>query len=483
MLSQLEIIKKASILIEKKNYAKAKDILLEYLRKTKNIKIDIKFYYTMYLAHDGLKEIQEAKKNLEKCLKINEKNYVVLNNLANIFLKEGNIHKAESLYLRSFNIKNDYLLVIVNLAILYQNTGKLESSKEFYLKAIKLSPERISIYFNLSRIDKNFMNEEKIKHISSLMKKEKQELSELSYGYFLLAEHQKKKKNFTEEINYLKKANQNSFNSKKAINSKTLNYWKNIITKKYNNFQFINEDQKTELKNFNPIFIIGLPRSGSTITEALLSSASGNITSLGEASIFNGIIAQGFSNEKEPSVDLNFVQKKILEVFNNKKYNKKNNIFIDKSLENFFYIDVILKVYPKAKFINTLRNIEDNIFAIFKQSLSKISWTHSVENILDYVDNYFKVTNYFIKKYPDKILSIHLEDLTNNTEETSKKLFSFCDLEWSDKILNFYQRENLLISTASNIQIRGNIKKYDKEKYKPYKSLLENFLSKYDWLN
>ena len=73
--------------------------------------------------------------------------------------------------------------------------------------------------------------------------------------------------------------------------------------------------------------------------------------------------------------------------------------------------------------------------------------------------------------------------IADNDEETSKKLFSFCDLEWSDKVLNFYQRENLLISTASNIQIRGNIKKYDKEKYKPYKSLLENFLSKYDWLN
>ena len=78
MLDQLEIIKKASILIEKKNYNKAKEVLLEFLSNTKNIKIDIKYYYTMYLVHDGLKEIQEAKKNLEKCLKINEDNYLSL---------------------------------------------------------------------------------------------------------------------------------------------------------------------------------------------------------------------------------------------------------------------------------------------------------------------------------------------------------------------------------------------------------------------
>ena len=58
---------------------------------------------------------------------------------ANIFLKEGNIFKAEKYYLKSINLKDDYLLAIVNLAILYQNLGKLEESKKFYLKAIKLS--------------------------------------------------------------------------------------------------------------------------------------------------------------------------------------------------------------------------------------------------------------------------------------------------------------------------------------------------------
>ena len=161
----------------------------------------------------------------------------------------------------------------------------------------------------------------------------------------------------------------------------------------------------------------------------------------------------------------------------------KNKVFIDKSLENFFYIDLINKIFPNAKFINSTRNIEDNIFAIFKQSLSKISWTHSLENILDYVNNYFKTINYFSKKYPEKILSINLEELTNNSEIISKKIYSFCDLEWSEKILDFHSRKDLLISTASNIQIRENIKRYDYQKYKPYYDLLNNYKKKYIWLN
>ena len=481
--NQNEIVKKASNLIEKKNYRNAKYILEKFIQDIKNSKIDVNLYYALYLACYGLKEIKNAKKYLEKCLKINDKNHIRLNNLAHIYFKEGNTYKAEKFYLKSLELKNDYLLAILNLAILYQNTGRLEESKKFYLDAIRINPKKISIYFDLNRIDKNFLNEEKIKYIENLMKNEKLDLADISYGLFLLAEHEKKKKNFVKELGYLSKANYQGFNCSKDKNIITLNYWKNIIPKEYKKFHFINDNKENELIKFKPIFIIGLPRSGSTVTEVLLSSDNTKIYSLGEASIFYSIIAKEFSNKKNSTIDLKMINNKILEIFNEKNINIKNKIFIDKSLENFFYVDVILKVFPKAKFIVTSRNIEDNIFAIYKQSLSKISWTHSLENIIDYIDNYLKIINYFIKKYPDKIFSIRLEEFTNNPEEISKKLYSFCNLNWTHKVLNFNNRDNLIISTASNIQIRDNIKKYDHEKYKPYKEFLKKFLHKYHWIN
>ena len=434
---QIEIIKNASILIDQKKYREAKDFLLNFKKKNSNIKVGLQYYYTLYLASNGLKEIQESKKYLEKCLKINSNNHIILNNLANIFLKEGKFDKAELFYLRSFRLKEDYLLVIVNLAILYENTGKFEDSKKFYLKAIELSPKRISLYFNLSRIDNNFIDEKKIEYLKNLLKSEKQELAEMSYGYFLLANYERKKKNFDLEIDYLKKANRYNFESMESANKKTLHYWKNIIVKNYNNFNFVNEKKNSDLDKFKPIFIIGLPRSGSTITEVLLRTNNDNISSLGEISLFNGIIAKGFANSNNNKIDLDFVRDKLQGILLDKNFNFKNKIFIDKSLENFFYIDVILKVFPKAIFINTTRKIDDNIFAIYKQSLSKISWTHSIEDILEYIDNYQKIINYFIKKYPHKIFSLNLENLANYSKELTKKLYDFCNLEWSNEVLNF----------------------------------------------
>jgi len=298
-----------------------------------------------------------------------------------------------------------------------------------------------------------------------------------------LAKNEKKKKNFSKEMLYLNKGNQSSFDSKKKTNSITLNYWQNVITKKYNKFVFSNHKKENKFENLSPIFIIGLPRSGSTIVDVLLSSANKNIVSMGESNIFNGIIAKGFSTEQGNLLDLSVIKKKISAIFKEDNLVLNNEIFIDKSLENFFYIDVILEVFPKAKFINTFRNLEDNIFAIFTISLSKLSWTHSLDTIVKYIDDYLRIINYFIKKYPDKILRVNLEELTNKPDEISKKIYTFCNLKWSDKILNFQKREDLLVSTASNIQIREKIKKYDFEKYNSYKKLLENFESQYEWIN
>ena len=262
-----------------------------------------------------------------------------------------------------------------------------------------------------------------------------------------------------------------------------MNYWQNIIPKKYDKFIFINQNKKNEFINSEPIFIIGLPRSGSTMIEVLLSSSYKSIKSIGEANIFNGIIAKGFSTKNENKVDIDVVKDKILNIFKERNYNLKNQTFIDKSLENFFYIDAILEVFPKAKFINSFRNLEDNIFAIYNVSLDKLSWTYSLDTIIEYIDTYLKVINYFIKKYPSKILRINLEDLTRDSDKLSKKIYTFCDLKWHSEILDFKKKKDLLISTASNIQIRENIKKYDFERYKPYKELLGNYKKKFKWLD
>ena len=484
---QEQILKKTSILIEKKNYKEAKSILLDFINTTKNIKIDIKFFYALYLTSDALREEKDSKKYLEKCIKINDKNHIIHNNLANIYLKEGYFFKAEKFYLKSLELKDDYILGIINTAIFYQTLGKFEESKKFYIKALELSPKKISIYFNISRLDKSFMDEDKIEYLKKIMKNKNIESVEMGYGFFLLAEYERKKKSYIKEIEYLEKAHKYTFNEKINKNKHTLNYWQNIIPLKYNKFNYVNENNQHELIDYKPIFIVGLPRSGSTMVEAILSSGNTMIKTLGESSIINGVIVtthNEFQKDENTKIDLNIINNKIFQIMSDRNLlNLKNKVFVDKSLENFFYIDIILKIFPNAKFINTFRNIEDNVFAIFQQSLAKLSWTQSIADILKYIDNYLKVMKFYNKKYPKKIFLLNLKELTSKPEEISKKLYNFCNLKWDSSALDFYNRKDLPISTASNVQIRNKIENYDNNKYKHYKHLLKIFHNKYDWLN
>ena len=115
--------------------------------------------------------------------------------------------------------------------------------------------------------------------------------------------------------------------------------------------------------------------------------------------------------------------------------------------------------------------------------LPELPWTHSISDILAYIDNYIKIISYYEKKLQNNILSIELDNLTFDQKTYSKEIFKFCNLSWTPDVLNFNESKNLLIKTLSNNQVRQNIFSYDKDKYKKYDNLLESSRNKYDWLD
>jgi hypothetical protein len=216
--------------------------------------------------------------------------------------------------------------------------------------------------------------------------------------------------------------------------------------------------------------------------------------SLGETSVFNTEIFNQIKNYVYKSnfdlknytlnLDVTKLQKNINNRYLNYFKNKdKQFFFVDKSLENFFNIEIILKVFPNAKFVYSKRNYKDSVIGIYQSMLPDFPWAHSIENILNYVNSCIEITDYYEKKFPDKILSIDLENLTTEQEFYSKNIFEFCKLPWSAQILKFYTKKDLVVKTLSNTQLRSQIFAYDKKKYKPYEKLLENFKDKYTWLN
>ena len=181
------------------------------------------------------------------------------------------------------------------------------------------------------------------------------------------------------------------------------------------------------------------------------------------------MFSKNFDSKKYTfNIDCSEIKKSVLDKYQNfLPKNKKKIFFIDKSLENFFNIEIILKVFPNAKFINTKRNYNDSATAIYQSMLPDLPWTHSIADILNYIDNYIKIINYYENKFPNKVLSIQLENFTNRQEFYTKKIYEFCDLSWSPEILEFYKKKNFIVKTLSNTQLRSQISTYNYKQYQP----------------
>jgi len=157
--------------------------------------------------------------------------------------------------------------------------------------------------------------------------------------------------------------------------------------------------------------------------------------------------------------------------------------YLFQNLENFFYLNLINSLYPNAKIVHCRRNILSSIMSIFQNNLTELSWTHNLDNIFKYFDNYFKTIENFNRMYPNLIYNLEYEKLVNNPEDETKKLMKYCQLPWSKSCLEFYKRKNLVSKTASNVQIRKAIYKDSGDKYAPYKKLLDKYGKKYSWFN
>ena len=447
---------------------------------------------TQALNSKQLGDLTSAESDLKKALKIQPENFIVLNNLGNIYSAKNELKKAKDFFSKAINIKQDYSNAIFNLALINEEMGNKKVAVELYKDAIKYDSDNLGFYYNLSRIDETFFNNKNINKINKILNNKKNSNFNISSGFFILAKDQKIKVNLKKEFKYLTEAHKYFHFSNEKINNQISFYWIRMMPKIINKFNFLPEKKK--IKKIKPIFIMGLPRSGSTLIESILCSGKKIIPNGGETTILNRVFLEDnkkffsekkfLENDEKMHIDKNsFVQKMINQYTLLNLLNKNDeNIFTDKSLENFFFVELIVKLFPYSKIVICKRNIFQIIMSMYQNFLPKIIWSHSIDNILEYIDNYLKIIDNFKKKYPDKIYTIELDELTRNPITISKDLFNFCNLEWDKKCLEFYKRSDLVSKTASNQQVRYEIFNSKTKKYAAYKEFFHPYLNKYEWL-
>lgn len=434
----------------------------------------------------------EAERIFKNLLNKGENLILVNYFLGIIYFELQNYKKSKLHYKNSLKFNPNSKEILINLAYLEQSYGKLDEAKDIYQKLITLNPNYIETYYRIYLLSSDNLKEEYKNLFIEIINNKNTSLHERALANYLLSKIEKKQGKYKVEIDYLKQSHLDIFNSKKKYNLQSNFYYQEIISKKFEKIVFLNKKKKSSnFKKHFPIFIVGLPRSGSTLVETILSNHD-KIKGIGENYVINmavlnqisdKIFTNNFDKKKYAlTIDCLELESFVLKKFSNLFELNENVRFIDKTLENFFNIDIILKLFPNAKFLHCFRNLNDSVIAIFQSLLPTLSWTHSLADIINYIDDYIKTIKYFKKKYSDKIMDIKLENLTEDNEKIGKQIFNFCNLEWNNKFINLGHNRDLQIKTTSNIQLREKVTNYDYEKYKQYKFLLNDYKKKYKWL-
>ena len=263
-----------------------------------------------------------------------------------------------------------------------------------------------------------------------------------------------------------------------ALRKKLLNYSINRdkelfirLKKTQPNLQKSSVEIKENLIKPTPIFILGMPRSGTTLVEQIISSHS-EVTGAGE---LNYISKYGFQLATDPvfieEVSVFEFRERYLsdlsELSNGKQF------ITDKMPQNFRFIPLICAAFPEAKIIHVQRNAAATCWSNFKQYFSStgLEYSYDLEDIVSYFGLYTDLMDFWQSIYRDRIYNLDYEKLTIDQKKETRKLIKHLELDWQEACLSPH-KNNRNVRTASQQQVRQKVYTGSSENWRKYEPFL-----------
>ena len=488
-------------LVELKDHQKA----IYYFKKS----IQIKPNYAQ--AHNNLgsvlKELEQheaAIKYFQKCIKIEPSFVAAYFNLGLTYKELGNFEKAIDLFKKTNQMQSTHIKAYQNLMESYEITNQEKMLKETILNAKKFVEDNsiTKLYEAIILYNNNNFNEAK-NYLLSISFKEQEKKNEVIRLTTLAKCYDRMDKN-KNAFDCFTKANSLFPEIKKINVFDKKRYLKSIeIRKKYftkNNLKKWKVLKYPEI-NQEPVFLIGFPRSGTTLLDSILRSHP-QIEVVEEKPMVKKIVD---SLEQLPEKGLNSLEKinindlkKIRKIYfdslkiqTKDKSNKK--IYIDKLPLNIVHAAEICKIFPKAKFILSLRHPHDCVLSCFMQNFTMNDAMANFLNIDDAANLYDVVMNLWIQYISIFKINYHeikYESLVEDFNPTVESVLSFLGLSWDKSVLKYAdvakKRKN--IATPSYNQVtkpiyshaHGRWKRYEKEIKNIY-PILKPWVKKFDY--
>jgi tetratricopeptide (TPR) repeat protein len=355
--------------------------------------------------------------------------------------------------------------VHLSIAHALKTTGHRAEAIEFYRSAAAIRPNYGDAYWSLANLKTYAFSDEEISRMRIEEAAENTDLTDRYHLCFALGKALEDRGDYEDSFNYYSRGNalkKSQSRYRPEFIERIAQLQASVCTK-----EFFEARRGVGCQSVAPIFIVGLPRSGSTLLEQILASHSQveGTLELPEIPRLSQELQGRESSDANPRYpailrDLTapdferFGEKYLAET---RIYRTGKPRFIDKMPNNFRHIGLIHLTLPNAKIIDARREPLACCFSNFKQLFAKgQEFTYSFEDIGRYYRSYIELMRHWDAVLPGKILRVQHEDVVDDLEGNVRRILEFCDLPFEPQCVEFYKTERS-VRTASSEQVRQPI--------------------------
>jgi len=411
-------------------------------------------------------KIMEAIAAYEKVVQLDPKNAAAWGGLGSAYGLAMYPDKSAEAYAKSIELEPDVPNVLMGHGHALKTLGNQSRALKSYRAAIKNKPDFGEVYWSMANLKVFKFEDKEVNAMLHQLDEESLSENEEIHFRFALGKAFEDNKDYSQAWHYYHTGNQ--------LQRKTVDHFpvememRHNLIKEVFNQEFLKERSNIGYDCPDPILIVGLPRSGSTLIEQILASHS-QVEGTSELPIL-GNLAQSIGQHRNDGIQypkavldlrnkdwLAYGQQYIDEAQRHRTTSKP--FFTDKLPNNFPLIGLLSIILPKAKVINARRHPFDSCLGGYKQLFSKgQNFTYDMLDLAHYYQQYDAMIKHWHQVLPGKILDVHYEQTVDDLETQVRRVLDFCELPFERSCIDFHQTERA-IKTASSQQVRQPIYK------------------------
>ena len=423
-------------------------------------------------------EPDDARNLLEQSLRLQPDYHQARLNLARVLKAQGDMTAALSEIEQVINIQPDLFSARILAGDINKALGSLPEAELHFRAAIGSNPGHGAGWWSLSNTKTAQLSDADLEQIRGLLEAEKRPENAV-YLHFALAKGLEDRQEYAAAFEQFQRGNrirkqQGQWDARRFSQwlGKILDAGKELAV----------PARSEPLSSPRPVFIVSLPRSGSTLTEHILASHP-QVTGADELPYIQQIIGaesrrrgQDFSHWMGQMRDDEWCKLGQRYLDKTERWWQPTPVFCDKLPGNFTHLGPILKMLPNALVVICRRDPRDACLSCYRQLFVRgQNFSYGLADLARYYHDFDRACCYWLERSPSRVYNLNYEDLVNDTETQIRNLLEFCELEWDPACLEFHASDRA-VATASAAQVRQPIHRGNIGFWKNYEPLIGELL-------